>query len=96
MISSDKKDENPTARKDQNGGGAVKVPSYWGIETTKMKIYRKDGTNWPWNCFMPWETYQADVSIDLKKHHVPNNIADKIAYHTVKLLRVPTDLFFQA
>lgn len=44
----------------------------------------------------PWETYQADVSIDLKKHYVPKNIADKIAYYTVKLLRVPTDLFFQA
>lgn len=48
----EKKDENPTARKDQDGGGAVVVPSYWGIETTKMKISRKDGSDWPWNCFM--------------------------------------------
>lgn len=43
----------------------------------------------------PWETYRADVSIDLKKHHVPKTFGDKFAYHTVKLLRVPTDVFFQ-
>ncbi|XP_020883691.1 ubiquinol oxidase 2, mitochondrial [Arabidopsis lyrata subsp. lyrata] len=66
------KDENSTVKKDQNGGGSVAVPSYWGIETAKMKITRKDGSDWPWNCFMPWETYQANLSIDLKKHHVPN------------------------
>lgn len=46
------KDENPTAKKNQNGGGPVVVPSYWGRETTKMKISRKDGSDWPWNCFM--------------------------------------------
>ncbi|XP_009112122.1 ubiquinol oxidase 2, mitochondrial [Brassica rapa] len=94
----EKKDEKPrldTVRKDQDGGGSVTVPSYWGIETAKMKIARKDGSKWPWNCFMPWETHQADLTIDFKKHHVPKNMADKIAYVIVKILRVPTDIFFQ-
>ncbi|ESQ31471.1 hypothetical protein EUTSA_v10005697mg [Eutrema salsugineum] len=92
------KEENPTVetvKKGQNGGDSVAVPSYWGIEKAKMKITRKDGSDWPWNSFKPWETYHADLSIDLKKHHVPKNIADKIAYWTVKLLRIPTDMFFQ-
>ena len=26
------------------------VSSYWGIR--KPKISKKDGTEWPWNCFM--------------------------------------------
>ncbi|XP_010461512.1 PREDICTED: ubiquinol oxidase 2, mitochondrial isoform X2 [Camelina sativa] len=91
----EKKVENSTVKKDQNGGGSVAVPSYWGIETAKMKITRRDGSDWPWNSFMPWESSQADLSIDLKKHYVPKNIADKIAYRIVKLLRIPTDLFFQ-
>uniref|UniRef100_A0A7C8ZET0 Ubiquinol oxidase n=1 Tax=Opuntia streptacantha TaxID=393608 RepID=A0A7C8ZET0_OPUST len=69
------------------------VSTYWGIR--KPKISKKDGSEWPWNCFMPWETYQADLSIDLTKHHVPKTFIDKFAYRTVKLLRVPTDIFFQ-
>lgn len=44
---------------------------------------------------MPWETYQSDLSIDLSKHHAPKIFADKFAYWTVKLLRVPTDVFFK-
>ncbi|XP_068642381.1 ubiquinol oxidase, mitochondrial-like [Aristolochia californica] len=67
--------------------------SYWGIE--RPKVVREDGTEWPWNCFMPWETYRSDVSIDLSKHHVPKTFLDKVAYRTVKLLRIPTDIFFQ-
>lgn len=43
----------------------------------------------------PWETYKADLSIDLKKHHVPVTFLDKMAYWTVKALRLPTDIFFQ-
>eukprot|EP00252_Welwitschia_mirabilis_P003651 TRINITY_DN13713_c0_g1_i3.p1 TRINITY_DN13713_c0_g1~~TRINITY_DN13713_c0_g1_i3.p1 ORF type:complete len:209 (-),score=9.98 TRINITY_DN13713_c0_g1_i3:50-676(-) len=66
---------------------------YWGI--APAKLYREDGSPWPWNCFMPWETYSPDVSIDLKKHHVPSTFLDKFAYWTVKLLRLPTDIFFQ-
>ncbi|GER47180.1 ubiquinol oxidase [Striga asiatica] len=73
--------------------GGLVVSSYWGI--SKPKITREDGTEWPWNCFMPWETYRADVSIDLNKHHVPKTLIDKVAYRTVKLLRIPTDLFFR-
>lgn len=43
----------------------------------------------------PWETYKADVTIDLNKHHAPTTFLDKMAYWTVKSLRFPTDLFFQ-
>ncbi|KAL3843755.1 hypothetical protein ACJIZ3_001158 [Penstemon smallii] len=71
----------------------VIVSSYWGI--SRPKVTREDGTEWPWNCFMPWETYRADLSIDLGKHHVPKTFTDKVAYRTVKLLRIPTDVFFQ-
>lgn len=71
----------------------VVVSSYWGI--SRPKITREDGTEWPWNCFMPWESYQTDLSIDLGKHHVPKTFIDKVAYRTVKILRIPTDIFFQ-
>lgn len=43
----------------------------------------------------PWETYQADLTIDLNKHHAPVTFLDKLAYWTVKSLRFPTDIFFQ-
>ncbi|KAF3773176.1 Ubiquinol oxidase [Nymphaea thermarum] len=72
--------------------GAV-VSSYWGIRPSE--ITREDGTVWPWNCFRPSDTYTADLSIDLAKHHVPKTFLDKVAYRTVKLLRFPTDIFFQ-
>uniref|UniRef100_A0A5B7AHU8 Ubiquinol oxidase n=1 Tax=Davidia involucrata TaxID=16924 RepID=A0A5B7AHU8_DAVIN len=87
------KDRSDSAVAEKKKGGDVKVSSYWGI--SRSKITREDGTEWPWNCFMPWETYRADVSIDLSKHHVPKTFLDKIAYRTVKLLRIPTDIFFQ-
>ncbi|KAL3635315.1 hypothetical protein CASFOL_019862 [Castilleja foliolosa] len=96
-------DQSPTvAEKDRKSSGVavekaekgdMVVSSYWGI--SKPKIIREDGTEWPWNCFMPWETYQSNVSIDLSKHHVPKTFIDKVAYRTVKLLRFPTDVFFQ-
>ncbi|KAJ3707086.1 hypothetical protein LUZ61_010791 [Rhynchospora tenuis] len=69
------------------------VSTYWGIPTTKL--VREDGTEWKWSCFRPWDTYKADVNIDLTKHHVPSTFLDKVAYWTVKSLRVPTDIFFQ-
>nr|QEQ43006.1 mitochondrial alternative oxidase [Nymphaea alba] len=72
--------------------GAV-VSSYWGIMPSK--ITREDGTVWPWNCFRPSDAYTADLSIDLSRHHVPKTFLDKVAYRTVKLLRIPTDVFFQ-
>ncbi|KAM5553504.1 ubiquinol oxidase, mitochondrial-like [Rosa sericea] len=89
----------PPAEKDQKESSAsdakkdAVVSHYWGIK--RPEIRREDGSEWPWNCFMPWETYQADLSIDLSKHHVPKTFLDKVAYRTVKLLRIPTDIFFQ-
>ncbi|KAF3657935.1 putative TMV resistance protein N-like [Capsicum annuum] len=32
----------------------------------------------------PWETYQADLSIDLSKHHVPMKFLDKVVYWCTK------------
>ncbi|WOK95632.1 ubiquinol oxidase 2, mitochondrial-like [Canna indica] len=69
------------------------VSSYWGIEPTK--IFKEDGTPWRWSCFMPWEAYRTNTSIDVKKHHVPATFLDKMAYWTVKTLRVPSDMFFK-
>ncbi|XWS63147.1 hypothetical protein CRYUN_Cryun06bG0071600 [Craigia yunnanensis] len=89
----EKKEKKENSVTEEKKGKEVSSSSYWGI--SRPKITREDGTYWPWNCFMPWETYRADVSIDLKKHHVPKNFLDKLAYRTVKLLRIPMDLFFQ-
>ncbi|XP_058086293.1 ubiquinol oxidase, mitochondrial-like [Magnolia sinica] len=72
---------------------AVTISSYWGVGP--QKVTREDGSAWPWNCFMPWDAYKADLAIDLTKHHVPKTFLDKFAYRTVKLLRIPTDIFFQ-
>ncbi|XP_021753195.1 ubiquinol oxidase, mitochondrial-like [Chenopodium quinoa] len=69
------------------------VSSYWSVP--RNEIMKEDGSKWAWNCFMPWETYEADLSIDLSKHHVPKTFVDKVAFRTVKLLRVPTDIFFK-
>lgn len=47
-------------------------------------------------CVMkPWEAYEADLTIDLEKHHAPKTLLDRLAFYTVKTLRVPTDVFFQ-
>lgn len=80
-----------TTSKDEKEKG--EVVSYWGVQPGK--IVDKHGKEWRWSCFRPWETYQADLSIDLKKHHVPATFLDKLAYWTVKALRLPTDVFFQ-
>nr|AFK42761.1 unknown [Lotus japonicus] len=69
------------------------VPSYWGI--TRPKVRREDGTEWPWNCFSPWDSYRADVSIDVTKHHLPKTVTDKVAFRAVKFLRVLSDLYFK-
>ncbi|XP_027345802.1 ubiquinol oxidase 2, mitochondrial [Abrus precatorius] len=84
----EKEESSPT-----EAGKSVVESSYWGI--SRPKIMRADGTEWPWNCFMPWETYRSNLSIDLTKHHVPKNFLDRVAYRTVKLLRIPTDMFFK-
>ncbi|MQM05414.1 hypothetical protein Taro_038225 [Colocasia esculenta] len=69
------------------------VLSYWGVPPSR--VTKEDGSPWRWACFRPWETYEADLSIDLKKHHTPTTFLDKMAFWTVKVLRLPTDLFFQ-
>ncbi|KAJ8555248.1 hypothetical protein K7X08_012744 [Anisodus acutangulus] len=69
------------------------IVSYWGVDPPK--ISKQDGTPWRWNCFRPWETYSADISIDVKKHHFPANFMDKFAYSTVQALKFPTYMFFQ-
>ncbi|MED6170354.1 inducible alternative oxidase 2 [Stylosanthes scabra] len=79
--------------KKKSEGNSIVASSYWGI--SRQKVTREDGTEWPWNCFMPWETYQSNLSIDLTKHHAPKNFLDKFAYRTVKLIRIPTDIFFK-
>ncbi|KAL1366169.1 hypothetical protein HN51_014045 [Arachis hypogaea] len=84
-----KKEDTTTTTNNENGV----VSSYWGI--TRPKVQREDGTEWPWNCFMPWDTYRADVSIDVKKHHVPKTFSDKVAFRSVKFLRVLSDLYFK-
>ncbi|XP_073048692.1 ubiquinol oxidase, mitochondrial-like [Primulina eburnea] len=86
----EKKGSHDVALEKVEKGG---ISSYWGI--SRPKITREDGTEWVWNCFMPWETYHSNASIDLNKHHVPKKFVDKVAYRTVKLLRIPTDLFFK-
>lgn len=60
----------------------------WALEVWVLSLFH-------FLCLQPWETYRADLSIDLHKHHVPKTFLDKIAYRTVKLLRIPTDIFFQ-
>nr|XP_025691187.1 alternative oxidase 3, mitochondrial isoform X2 [Arachis hypogaea] len=45
--------------------------------------------------FQPWDTYRADVSIDVKKHYVPKTFSDKVAFRSVKFLRVLSDLYFK-
>lgn len=69
------------------------IASYWGVSTPKIK--KADGTEWKWSCFKPGDTYSSDLSIDLKKHHVPITWGDKLALWAVKSLRLPTDLFFK-
>ncbi|KAK1414631.1 hypothetical protein QVD17_30380 [Tagetes erecta] len=81
------------SEKKKEGDDEVVPSSYWGI--SKSKVMREDGTEWPWNCFMPWDTYESNLSIDLSKHHVPKNFVDKFAFRTVKLMRIPTDIFFK-
>ncbi|KVH91480.1 Alternative oxidase [Cynara cardunculus var. scolymus] len=43
----------------------------------------------------PWEAYEADTSIDMKKHHKPVTWNDKIAFGIVQALKYPTHFYFQ-
>lgn len=93
--------QQPDQKEEATGSGGAaaggqkgkEVVSYWGVQPPK--VTKEDGSEWKWHCFRPWETYQADLSIDLKKHHTPTTFLDKLAYWTVKSLRFPTDVFFQ-
>ncbi|KAL8104187.1 ubiquinol oxidase 2, mitochondrial-like [Apium graveolens] len=85
--------DDASASASASASGNKDVASYWGIMPDQVK--KDDGSPWKWNCFRPWETYQADLTIDLNKHHVPATLLDKLAYYTVKSLRFPTDVFFQ-
>eukprot|EP00898_Chlorokybus_atmophyticus_P008638 jgi/Chlat1/8776/Chrsp90S08130 len=67
--------------------------SYWSIKGTEFK--KEDGTPWQWRSFTPAQAYEADLSIDLRKHHEPVDWRDRVAYWTVKFMRIPTDLFFR-
>ncbi|XP_061364677.1 alternative oxidase 3, mitochondrial [Gastrolobium bilobum] len=78
---------------DNSSNSNAVVSSYWGI--SRSKVQREDGTAWPWNCFMPWDSYRADMSIDVTKHHAPKSFTDKVAFRAVKFLRVLSDLYFQ-
>ncbi|KAI3930825.1 hypothetical protein MKX01_037271 [Papaver californicum] len=85
LVKKEEKEKNNGSVGGENKETNVVVSSFWGV--SRPKVTRDDGT--------PWETYRADVSIDLGKHHVPKTFLDKFAYKTVKLLRIPTDVFFQ-
>ncbi|XP_057477437.1 ubiquinol oxidase 2, mitochondrial-like [Actinidia eriantha] len=74
-------------------GGEKAIVSYWGVAPPQLT--KEDGSPWRWNSFRPWETYKADTSIDVKKHHEPVNFMDKFAYWTVQTLKYPTYMFFQ-
>ncbi|CAL5189630.1 unnamed protein product [Lathyrus oleraceus] len=91
----EKKDQQPEENKNEtnNKNSKAVVSSYWGI--ARPKLLKEDGTEWPWNCFMPWESYSSDVSIDVTKHHVPKTFTDKFAFRSVKFLRVLSDLYFK-
>ncbi|CAN6247546.1 unnamed protein product [Urochloa humidicola] len=82
-----------SAKEDKRQRKKKEPASYWGVAPTR--VVKDDGTEWKWSCFRPWDTYEADVSIDLTKHHVPVTLGDKMARWTVKALRWPTDIFFQ-
>ncbi|CAI8595449.1 unnamed protein product [Vicia faba] len=71
------------------------LPEKKDQQPEENKNKKRDGTEWPWNCFMPWESYSSDVSIDVTKHHVPKTLADKFAFRSVKFLRVLSDLYFK-
>lgn len=81
------------APKSGSDAAEVVVSSYWGV--APPKVQKSDGSPWRWNCFRPWETYTADISIDVTKHHEAKTFMDKFAYYTVQALKYPTYMFFQ-
>ncbi|PHT50656.1 Ubiquinol oxidase 2, mitochondrial [Capsicum baccatum] len=88
-------DELPLPSNSQTSAALQEIQKTTGSSSTEEKLkvgaYYRDVNHFA----SPWETYQADLSIDLSKHHVPKKFLDKVAYWSVKLLRIPTDLFFK-
>ncbi|CAI9095053.1 OLC1v1030910C2 [Oldenlandia corymbosa var. corymbosa] len=90
----EKNDEEKTSDNNDRAGDHLKgIVSYWGVNPPK--ITTKDGSPWRWNCFRPWETYKADTTIDVTKHHKATTLMDKFAYGIVQSLKYPTYMFFQ-
>ncbi|PWA52794.1 alternative oxidase 1D [Artemisia annua] len=85
--------DSGSEKKDDTEKKLTVVPSYWGV--TPPSITKADGSAWKWNCFRPWEAYQADTSIDVKKHHTPVTWNDKFAYWIVQACKYPAHLYFQ-
>jgi ubiquinol oxidase len=96
---SDKQEEKPVAKPSTDSAHdtvtnkGLGIVSYWGVDPPK--VTKHDGSAWKWNCFRPWEAYEPDTSIDIKKHHEPTNFMDKFAYYTVQVMKYPTYMFFQ-
>ncbi|CAL5440985.1 unnamed protein product [Camellia sinensis] len=74
-------------------GGDKAIVSYWGFRQQRLPRRMVPSGDGP--ALRPWETYKSDLSINLKKHHVPVTFLDKVAFWTVKSLRYPSDVFFQ-
>jgi len=68
---------------------------YWGLVPRKTDQTKKDGTPWPWHCFKPSDTYTPDITIEVEKHYKPTAIIDKLAYRTVRVLRLLPKAFFR-
>ncbi|CAH1427511.1 unnamed protein product [Lactuca virosa] len=83
--------ESGTDKNENNNTKAIS--SYWGVAPPSLT--KADGSAWKWNCFRPWEAYQADTSIDVTKHHKPVTWNDKIAFWIVQALKYPTHFYFQ-
>lgn len=95
LASGDAKEEKPiqVPKTGSENGEQKAIVSYWGVPPANLT--KEDGSPWKWHCFRPWETYKADISIDVEKHHKPVKFMDKFAYWTVQALKIPTHMFFQ-
>ncbi|CAM6105971.1 unnamed protein product [Calypogeia fissa] len=68
--------------------------NYWGV-TTGKSLTREDGTQWPWHCFQPADTYRPDIKIDLHKHREPSRFEERFAWWVVQVVKKPTVWFYQ-
>nr|GEU68190.1 alternative oxidase [Tanacetum cinerariifolium] len=76
------------SEKKDNDEKKFTVSSYWGV--TPPSVRKADGSAWKWNYFRPWEAYKANISIAVKKHHMP--LARGITgYHKEKVVSSYTE-----